>query len=271
MRCSSSTTSTFAFSISSPLSFKSRLRRGRLHGLPRHGQVYLEGGARARRGADRDAAAVLFDYLLRYGEPEPRALLTGREERVEYLLQVLGPYALAGVGDADRDRLVLGLALLGGGEPVLGRADPVQDVVRHELERGLHRELASVFLHGLDRVQDDVQEHLLQELGVAHYPRHLRGELLGQPHPVLPELRREERHYLLQNVVHVHLRQVRHGRAGEGQQVLDRLVQAVYLLQDLLDDLLARGPGLQAAAEDLYDARDAGERVLYLVRDAGRH
>ena len=58
---------------------------------------------RAGRAVDRQAPAVAFDDPVDHRQPEPRALLLGREERVEHLRQLLGRECPTPVS-RDRDR-----------------------------------------------------------------------------------------------------------------------------------------------------------------------
>ena len=204
----------------------------------------LEGGALARVALDEDRAPVLLHDPVRDRQPEPGALADalGGEERVVDAPDVLAADPVAGVAHLDHHGVVVGM-----------RAQRQPAAARHRVAR----------------VQDQVEEHLLDAVLVAAHRRHVLRQLAPHPDPRAVELVLDEREHVGQHLVHVDLLELGPARAREVEQPVDDLRRAEALLLDLLEHLLARVVLLELAAQQLRVGRDPGERGVHLVRDAG--
>ncbi len=124
--------------------------------------------------------------------------------------------------------------------------------------------------HGVARVQDQVEEHLLDAVLVAAHRRHAIGQLAPDADARAVQLVLDQRQHVGQHLVDVDLLELGAARAREVEQAVDDLGRAEALLLDLLEHLLARVVLLELPAQQLGVGRDAGERCIHLVRDARR-
>ena len=123
--------------------------------------------------------------------------------------------------------------------------------------------------HGVEGVEDDVDEHLLEPLALGVDGRDGR-ELEDQADVHVLELVVDERQDLLEALLEVDaLERGLRGAAGEGQEVLDDPGDPVGLGLDLLQDLGVVGVG-ELLLEHLDVAGDARQGRVDLVGDAGR-
>src|SRR5882757_10112049 len=107
-----------------------------------------EFGAAAGAVLRMHAAAEILHDAVGDGEPEPKALADrlGSHERIENALDHLGRNARTVVGDADADRVLRGTHL--------------------DVDRGLFD-----IGHGIERVGDEVDQHLFELHGVSRHPQ----------------------------------------------------------------------------------------------------
>src|SRR6266571_3244987 len=219
IRCSSSTTIIFAFLIGAPLYLNGRVRH------PRRGRSRLNGAGLKLNGKDRPLAvfavdgqdpAVLGDEFVTDGEAETGALGLGGKERREDFPQDLRRDAGAGIGNADPDPLLPLFFQRSAGD---GEYAPLP--------------------HCLERIQDQIEKHLLDLFGV-----HIDGgEIFIEFQPffhVLPSpVLGGEHESFLQDGVHVDAGRLGLGRFAEKEQVIDRFVEPLDLFKDFVDDFRA--------------------------------
>src|SRR5512143_183398 len=234
-----------------------RARPGRLGGalLAQARQRDEELGALARRGADDDRPLVRLHDALADREPEAGPLLLRRVERDEDALAgVLGD-ARAGVAEPDLDDVGAARALA-----------PEGELVARDARRDGEAPAAG---HRLEGVEREVQEDLLQLLGVGLHVRHPLGEVEVDLHVRRGEAL-EEPERLLEDVVHRGGRERGLERAGVVEELGDDAVQPVHLLDHDLDELAVLGGELRGI-EVLDRALDGGEGGADLVGEAGGH
>ena len=125
------------------------------------------GAIRALHIIGKNEAVRLLDDSVHSGKPEPGPLplLLGREERLEYLVEMLFRDPAAGVLD-DHDRVIVGwhdidahLAHVAGGNPACGQGQAALPVLLAPLRRiGLHR-IAGIY--------SQVDDNLFELLGIG--------------------------------------------------------------------------------------------------------
>ncbi len=198
---------------------------------------------RVRHGADRPAMVTHDRVADRQAETDPLADLAGGEEGIEDPAQVLGRNAGTIVGEGDHDALPLGTA-------------------------GDRQGAAAVRLeHRLLSVVDQVSEHHLHLMEVAHDQRQLRVEIgahadathfqvVGFPFDRLQDDAVQAERLLLSLLA-----------PGEGQEMVHDGGGALRLPDDHVDPLarLRVGVGL---LQELRVAHHAAERIVQLVRHA---
>ena len=122
--------------------------------------------------------------------------------------------------------------------------------------------------HGLLRVDDQVQQHLLNLVRIRKHFRQSRGERLENVDVADALFVRAKRQRLANHLIQVHHRARGVTLAGEGQQIADDLGRALRLTQDRFEAAL----GLivdRSLREPLGPRQDRGERIVELVGDAG--
>ena len=182
-------------------------------------QLDVERGAAPRLGLDGDAPAMLLDDRVRDGQTEARALpdLFRREKRIENLrLHVLG-HTRAVVVDLEDHRVAIGV--------VPGADDQRAAAVRAE--------------HGLLRVDDQVQQHLLDLVRIG---KHFAGVPTASASRMLMLLMRcsyeRSAKRFAHDLVEVHHRARRVTLAGERQEIAHDLGRALRLAQDRFETAL---------------------------------
>jgi hypothetical protein len=184
---------------------------------------------------------VLLQDAVGHREPQAgtAADALGRVERVVDALDVLAPDAVAGVLHLDDHGVLVG--------------------ARHQREPAAAR-------HRVARVQDQVEEDLLDPVLVAADLRQLRRQLLAHLDPGLLELVLHQREHVEHGLVQVERLHLGAARAREVEQVVDDLGRAEGLLLDLLEQHAARVSRRHLAAQHLGVGRDARQRRVDLVR-----
>ena len=243
-----------------PLADRSGRRLG-VHRSPSHAQACLFARASAaRENADGrrkresssltdaavagDGAAVLLDDSVGDGETEagPLADVFRREERIVDAREVIRRDARSGIGHLD-----------------------------HRLAaRARHDRQPAAFRHGVTRIEEQVQEDLLQlVLDALHQRRHGR-QFLAHLDAAGAKLMLEERQHVVDHRVHVDRTAVDLRRPRQIEQAVDDLRRAERLFLDLLEHLRRRIVWVGPLQQHLRVARDAGERRVDFVRDPGR-
>ena len=128
----------------------------------------------------------------------------------------------------------------------------------------------AAFRHGLNRVEAEVQEHLLGEIGIGVDQRHVLGPVAEQLHLGIPELKLQQVERLPEHLPQVAGLGACRRRTREHEQAGDDLLDPVQLLDDVVQVLAARVVGLELGAHELDRGPDPGERVADLVGDVGR-
>ena len=177
----------------------------------------------------------------------PFADLLGREERIEDLrLQILGD-ARAIVVDLENDRFLVGI--------VPGADDEHAPSVRRE--------------HRLLRVDDEVEQHLLDLVAVGEHLRQAGGERIDDGDVRDALLVRAQRERFAHDLVDVHHGARRLPLARERQKVADDPRGALRFAEDRLEPAAERRIERRLLRQPLGPAQDGRQRVVELVRDAG--
>ena len=123
--------------------------------------------------------------------------------------------------------------------------------------------------HGVARVEEQVEEHLLQLVldGAHHRPVGL--QVLAHLDAGGAELVLEQRQHVVDDDVQVDRARLALRRTREVQQAVDDLGRAERLPLDLLEQAGARVVGIGLFEQHLREAGDAGERRVDLVGHAG--
>ena len=122
--------------------------------------------------------------------------------------------------------------------------------------------------HGVASVQEEVQENLLQVVGRAQHRGQLLLKVSGHLHLRRPERVRDQRQHFFHHGIQIHFRKFRRARAREIQQVVDNLARAKCLLDDFLDQLVARIAAGKLLGQHLNVVGDHGQRRIHFVRHA---
>src|SRR5437899_2381671 len=202
-----------------------------------------EGRAQARRAPNVDLAPVLLDDTVDQREPEPGSFRLGGEEGLEYVRDVGGGDALAGIADRDLERV----AAIGDGDPKL-----------------------AALRHRLDRVQAQIPENLSELLRVDR-PHHGRRELSGHLQAAGRGAMLQQDQHLLGGGRHVEGRDRQRRGPRVLEEVLDDVVEPLGLAGHDLREPLAGVLGGVGAGEDLDRAGERRERIANLVRDVRGH
>ena len=182
-------------------------------------------------------------YVIDNPRPVPWPIGLGGEEGIVDAIEVLRGDAGAGVGH-------LGHHLV----PLLARGDRQPAAARH----------------GVPRVQEQVEEHLLELELVADHGDAALGQLAPNLDAALLELMLEQRQHVADDRVdvdHGAFGGVRGVRAGQVQQPVDDAGGAEGLLFDLLEHRGARVRRVRPFEQHLGVAGDAGQRRVDLVGD----
>src|ERR1041384_3381535 len=191
-----------------------------------------KGDAEARTGTRRggpqhpDRSPMILDDAAGQGEAQPGAARLGGEKRLENAGQQIVGNAASVVGNLQRDVTLLG------GHQGIGRVQPHGDpalAVVHLFQR-------------MDRVEREVGQHLVQQIGVAPDPR-LAGPFPHEMDSPAGELRAEEVGHAVHDPDQVHQPQPGFPPAGEIEPAADDGGDARDLIHDDPDVPLASLPG----------------------------
>src|SRR5438046_814858 len=199
---------------------------------------------RARRR--RDVAAVLGHDLAGDEEAESAARVLGGEEGVEDLLDVLGRDTRTRVADRHRAPALAAVLLAAG----------------RDLD-------AAVGAAGLERVQEEVHQHLLHLRLVDHHVREVRLGVEGDRHIAPARLGLEQARDLRDQLVQVRRHALRRGGTREGEEIVDEGADALDLAQGELAELGAELLVRQALGQELDEGAHRDQRVADLVCHAG--
>ena len=209
------------------------------------GEFQDEFGAHSGLAFGPNAAAVLLHDAVGEAETEPGALALrfGGEERVEDLLEVLRADTRAVVNDP-QPHLRVGAA---------GAHDNVA--------------IAAEGLQGLPGVAHDVEDDLLELVGIAEQERQPLGVFADEGDVVDPHVIADDLQHGVGDLVEVDQLALRLVLAGETEQAVDDLVAAEGAAGDAAELVLLlriRAGGLQ----QLGKTDHGGERVVELMGDA---
>src|SRR5438876_10580026 len=232
-------------------------RLARLDRLVDARQVDLEAGAAARLGVYPDEPPALLHDAVHRGQPQARAFapLLGREERLEQMGLHVRRHADAGIADREQDVAPRRR------REVLARIALVQFGVR-----GLDGELAALG-HRIPRIHGQIHDHLLELPRVGLHGAERRIE----PRREVDVLAQQAAQHLLDvghEAVQADDARLQHLLAAEGEQLPGEPRRPVCGLADFLGVVAARVTGGQVFEQQVDVARDRGEDVVEVVRDA---
>ena len=124
--------------------------------------------------------------------------------------------------------------------------------------------------HRFRRVENQVEEGLLQLGRRAHHRRQVRLELLRPLNVLVLQLVPDQQTQLLDQLVQVHRRQLRLGRAGKIQDLLHDPVQLLDLLVDDARVLRARVALGELQIQRVVEHLQHRQRIANLMRHLGR-
>ncbi len=208
-------------------------------------------------GIHVDEAAGLLDDAVDGREAEPGSLadFLGREERLEDLVDDLGRYAGAGIGDIDAH-------VVGGRHAVVGQS---RGFIRRDVGR-LHGQLAAI-RHRVAGVDREIDDHLFElrdvdldrpEVAAVHEVElDLLADQAPQQHGQIGQGVAEVEHLRPQRLAARECEQLAHQRRGAGRVLLD--------LHDVLERRIGR---LVRVQQEVVRHHDGGQHVVEVVRDA---
>ena len=187
---------------------------------------------------------VLLDDAVAHRKPQAGAAAGGfrGEEGIEDAVQIFAGNSGTGIGDFDFDRTV-----------VRCRAD------LDHAARG----------HGIARIHEEIEENLLQLVIRAQHGRQFLLQISRHLHVRGPERVRDQRKRFLDHGVQIHLGEFRRAGARKIQQIVDDFARAERLLDDFVDQLVARIAAGQLLRQHLNVVGDDGQRRIHFVGDAG--
>ena len=97
--------------------------------------------------------------------------------------------------------------------------------------------------NGIDPIDDQVQDNLLELDLVPVHPQWLLGELPVQCHVVGGSLRGRNSHHVADHFIEVHLLRVEGTSREETPQALDDLARSFIVALDVVEDRLESPPG----------------------------
>src|SRR5208283_3057796 len=183
--------------------------------FPDSRELDVEGSAPAWRRADINSTGVFFDDPVAHRQAETCAAPCrfGREKRIKNLMDVFTGNAVARVNNLYLDAAIV--------------------------RRSAHFQ-HSACRHGIARIQEKVQENLLQLVGGAAHRRKAVGELLDDANLRGLQGMRDQRQRFFHNAIQVHIGKLAGARSREIQQVIDNFAGAEGLLDDFFDNGVAR-------------------------------
>ena len=191
----------------------------------------------------KNLAAVLLDDAIADAEAKTRALsdLFGREEGVENLVGMSNPVAVIGKRDFDS------VSGFGG----------------HDFDaRG-----ATDFVHRVVSVVENVEEDLLQLMGVADHVRKSFVEVLDYVDAVAIEIVGTQLDRPPQDDVQLQRIALRRHLAGKAEQVLDDLLRALRFLKNDAKIFAGAFSEIGILHEEIRKAEDSREWIVDLVGD----
>jgi hypothetical protein len=124
--------------------------------------------------------------------------------------------------------------------------------------------------HRLRGVDDDVQEHLLDQARIDVQPREAARDAGHDRNLSVGQVLGLELEDLRDHVLEPRQPEPGLGRTRELEQARDDAVEAVHLVDDDAAELLAVVPRLEPREQDLGRGGDPGKRIADLVRHTGR-
>src|SRR5271157_3121484 len=211
--------------------------------FPDSRELDVEGSAPAWRRADINSTGVFFDDPVAHRQAETCAAPCrfGREKRIKNLMDVFTGNAVARVNNLYLDAAIV---------------------------RGSAHFQHSACRHGIARIQEQVQENLLQLIGGAAHRRKAIGELLDDANLRGLQGMRDQRQRFFHNAIQVHIGKLAGARSREIQQVIDNFAGAEGLLDDFFDDGVARITVGHLLGEHLDVVGDDRQRGVNFVRDS---
>src|SRR6202158_1024047 len=208
------------------------------------GKLNVEGCALSGGRTYIDFSCMLFDYTVADGQAQAcaAAVRFGGEKRIENAMNVFAGNARAGVGHFDLDA-----AIVGGGadfeHPAAG--------------------------HGAARVQKQIEKDLLELVGGAAHRRQGIAQLLDDVNLRSLERVRNERKSFFDDAIDVDIGQLGGAGAREIQKVIDNFAGPERLLDDFVDDGVARIFVGHLLSKHLNVVGDDRERRIDFVRHTG--
>src|ERR1700675_4426846 len=212
--------------------------------FPGYGEFKPERCSLARRRPDVYFARMLFYNAVAHRKTQPGAASggLGGEEGIENTVEVLRRNTRAGVGDLDFHGTVL--------------------------RGGAHLNHSAVG-HGVARIHEQIQEHLLKARDGAEHGRQLLLVILDHVHARGLKRVLHESQGFFEHGIQVHFDEFGRAGAGEVEKIVDDFAGAEGLLDDALDGFLPRIVGGDLLGEHLDVVGDDGERRIHLMRHAG--
>ena len=124
--------------------------------------------------------------------------------------------------------------------------------------------------HGVARIQEQIQEHLLQPVARSQHRRQFRIQVPNHLHLAGAERMRQQRERFLHHLVQAHRLKFRRAGARKIQQVIHDFARPERLLDDLVDQRLPRIARRQLLGQHLDVVRDHRQRRIHFVRHARR-
>jgi len=236
-------------------------------GIPAGAEGDGHGGAGADAAAGGESAAVEFDDFPADREAEAGAFAGGfgGVEGIEDAVEVGLGDAVTGVFDADKDDRVGGAEAVGGtAAGVGGFAAGGEAAARPQAER------AAAVTHGMERVDDEVEEDLLEPLYIEGDFGQVFGEIFDDGDAGAHGVVADEGEDLAHAFVDVDGLDIELAVGGEIDHAADDAVGAVDGARHFVEDFAVVGVDVGGQLAEVFEAHeDHGERVFHLVGDAG--
>ena len=123
--------------------------------------------------------------------------------------------------------------------------------------------------HGIHRVVQDVQEHLLQLVGIGRYFRQVLGEFAVHNDVIGAQIVFPQRERIFQNLIQLHRQALGLVLARETQQVVHDAVRALRLLVNLLDVLRSLGAQGLPRSQQLPVSQNRRQGIVQFVSHSG--
>lgn len=182
----------------------------RLEKIGISGEEHTEGRAGAGTGFEADRSAVIINEFGNDCETQANALSFRRKKWIEYLLAKFGRHAGTSILDQDDD------ARKSSGEFRCGA----------EVQNSFA--IAGRFGHGLESIEDQVDENLLAELLIGHDFRNLYGIIALDFHAGGRELLRDNSEGMVEDLRDLNRSEFKALRTSEVEKASDKRVQAIH-------------------------------------------